>query len=291
MRWRTEILALAAWGLLRVATAEAAFEIVGGGARSLALGHASAAASGVADAVWHNPAANARAETFLVGVTHARLYPGLEEALALSAVEFSMPLASGSLQAGYSDFGFSDWRERVLLLGYGRNAHERVGLGAMLRSEGWDAGALSHRGWRIDLGGTYEVGWVTRAAYVRLAAVLENIGGVNMAAGQQASGDTPRRLVLGASVSGDWHSLLADLDHDAEETAVRFGYEARTPSVSNTDLRVGGMLRLDEWRLVELDAGLGYGADGWRLDYAFSYPLQLTGLGGTHWISLGYERR
>ena len=45
-----------------------------------------------------------------------------------------------------------------------------------------------------------------------------------------------------------------------------------------------------KWEGRELDAGLGYGWKEWQFDYAYTYPLKLSGLGGTHWISLGFQR-
>ncbi|MEW6755585.1 MAG: hypothetical protein AB1505_32100 [Candidatus Latescibacterota bacterium] len=268
--------------------ARSAFEFAGEGARSLGQGGACVAGATAVEYLWHNPAANARAARLGLSATHARLYPGLDEDLNLSALSGVLPVGPGVLQAGVSSLGLEGWRERVAVLGYGWGPHARVALGSALWSVGWDAGRASHRAWRWDVGLTYEAGWVWRQAYLRLACVLENLTRANLAAGGQRAGQTPRQAVLGLSLDVEGGGFLVDVEVSGERTAVRAGYVSRVAALYGVELRLGGVGLPREWRGREVDVGLGRAWSRWRADYAFTYPLQLGGLGGTHWLSLGY---
>lgn len=271
------------WLLMSLAgQAYPAFEITGGGARSSGLGAAFTA--GVdAEAIWFNPAANAWAQKYRVGTTHAQLYSGLDESPNLNVLGAVLPLGGGSLQLGWSSLGVEDWREQVGLVGYGRALHQRFALGTSLRSSGWETRGLSHRVWSADLGAIYKVGWIHRRVYMRLGFMATNINRANIAASGHPAGKTPRGVVLAASVNLDRQQVLVDIERRRGRTEVRIGYE--TPFSSRTrgvDLRLGGQL-LSAGRVAkEVDLGLGYRWKQWYFDYAYIHPLHPTGLGGIH---------
>lgn len=269
--------------------ARSAFEFAGEGARSLGQGGACVAGVGAVEYLWHNPAANARVSHLGLSATHARLYPTLDADLNLSALGAVVPAGAGVVHAGLSTFGMDGWKEQVAALGYGWAPHERVALGSTLWSMGWDAGALSKRAWRWDLGLTYDVGWVRPETYLRLGCVLEGLIRSNLAAGGQKAGETPRQAVLGLSLDVGLDAVLFDVELGPERTAMHAGYVSRIAQLRDAELRLGASALANGWHGREVDIGVGRAWPRWRADYAFTYPLQVTGLGGTHWLSLAYQ--
>lgn len=284
--WRTS------WLLLACALpAGAAFEFTGRGARSTALGGAFAASVRTAEAVWYNPAGNARQKHWRAGSTHALLYPGLDRSPTLNGLAVAGPLKDGGVQAGLSFLAADGWREEVLALGYGRALNDRLALGGGLRASAWKAGDLSHRAWSLDLGGTWEVGFVHPLVYLRVGLAARGLNGANFAAGGQAAGEEPRSVVLAASISMAGRELLIDLERRDGRSELRAGYETRTVSLNGARFRVGGAALGSNLADGELNVGLGHDWKDWNFDYAYSYPLQVTGMGGTHRFSVGYRRR
>lgn len=277
--------------LVGVAPAGAAFEITGQGAQSTALGRAFAAGVKTTEAVWFNPAGNARLQKWRVGTTHALLYPGLDQSPSLNGLAVAGPLKGGGLQAGLSFLNAEGWHEQVAILGYGRALHPRVALGSGLRTSAWKAGDLSRRIWSLDLGGTYEVGFVHPRVYVRLGLVAKNLNRANIAAEGQATGKTPRKWVMATSISLGEQRLLIDVERRDGRTEVRAGYEARTVSLGGARFRMGGSALGPGWSGKELNAGIGHNWKQWYFDYAYTYPLRLSELGGMHRLSVGYRQR
>ena len=273
------------------APGEAAFEITGLGAQSTALGRAFAAGVKTTEAVWFNPAGNARLEKWRGGSTHALLYPELNQSPTLNSLVVAGPCGGGGLQAGFSFLSAEGWSEQVAILGYGRGLHPRVALGGDLRTSAWKADDLSHRAWSLDLGGTYEVGFVHPRVYVRLGLVARNLTRANIAAGNQAAGETPRGLVLAASIRLENQQMLVDIERSDGQTEVRVGYETITISLNGARFRMGGSALGPGWAGKELNAGIGHNWKQWHFDYAYSHSLQLSGLGGMHRLSLGYRQR
>ena len=278
--------------LLAGATAAgAAFEIVGIGARARALGSAFSAGVDDAGAAWFNPAANGRIKKFQVGTTHALLYPGLEETLSLNGLAVAAPVGRGGIQLGLSTLNFPGWREQVGVLGYGRGVHPRFSVGGNLRSRGWKTTGLSHRSWSVDLGGIYEVGWIGSHAYLRLGWVLSNINRANDSEGGYAAGKTPRGMILAGSLQMGSQEILIDIERRGGVTEMRVGYEAKSHSLGGAAFRVGANSFSSDWEAGELNAGLGHSWKQWHLDYVYTYPLRVTGLGGMHGFSISYRRR
>lgn len=284
---------LTSWLLLASVTpVVAAFEFTGQGAQSTALGGAFTARVKTAEAVWFNPAGNARQGQWQAGTTHALLYPGLDEGSpTLNGVAVAGPLQGGGLQAGLSFLGAEGWREEVLTLGYGRALHERFALGGNLRTSAWKAGDLSHRIWSLDVGGTWEVGFVHPQAYLRLGWVAKGLNGANIAAGGQEAGGKERELVVAASLTFAGKEVLIDIARRDGRTEFRAGYETRTVSLNGARFRMGGTAIGSGFADRELNVGLGHDWKEWNFDYAYSYPLHLAGLGGVHRFSVGYRRR
>ncbi|NKB68672.1 MAG: hypothetical protein GKR89_16535 [Candidatus Latescibacteria bacterium] len=271
--------------------AQAAFEFVGQGARSTALGGAYVAAVQTAEAVWYNPAGNARADQWLAGTTHLRLYPNVDRSPSLNALNGAGPLWGGGLQAGLSLLGAPGWREEVATLAYGRALHPRIALGGGLNTKAWKAGNLSRRVWSVDLGALYEVGWIHPLVYLRLGLVGRNLTRPNIAVGGQDAGQTPRAVVLAAAFVLAEQEFLVDLERSGGRTALRAGYETRTVSLAGARFRFGGSAMGPNWSNKELDVGLGHDWKQWHFDYAYTYSLHLTELGGGHRLSVGYRTR
>ena len=271
--------------------AGAAFEFTGRSARSTALGGAFVASVRTAEAVWYNPAGNARQERWRAGSTHALLYPGLDRSPTLNGLAVTGPLKNGGLQAGLSFLNADGWREEVIALSYGRALNDRLAFGAGLRSSAWKADDLSHRAWSLDLGGTWEVGFVHPLVYLRVGLVACGLNGANFAIGGQAAGEEPRSVVLAASISMAGKELLVDLKRRDGRNELRAGYETRTVSLNGARFRVGGTALGSNLTSGELNVGLGHDWKDWDFDYAYSYPLQVTGMRGIHRFSVGYRRR
>lgn len=286
LRWLTSLL-IAGCAL----PVTAAFEVSGGSARASSVGGAFTAVAPDVDAVWYNAAVNARSQGLQVGTTHALLYPGLEGTLSLNAMSAAVPLGGGSAQVGLSTLDFPDWHEQIVALGFGRALLPRLAVGGTIRSSDWRTSGMSHRSWSADLGATYEVGWVRYNTYVRLGAAAKNITAANISAGGYGAGETPRGFSLGAAVDVGHQGFLVDAERRGGYTTVRLGYETRAASLQGATFRLGANNLLTSGSAGELDVGIGYTWNRWRLDYAYAYPLELTALGGVHRLSMAYHKR
>lgn len=284
LRWPTSALILA-WAI----PAMAAFELGGGSARAAAVGGAFTAVAGDVDAIWFNAAANGRVQHLQAGTTHALLYPGLKGTLSLNAASASIPVGGGSAQVGLSTLDYPGWHEQIAALGYGKALHPRVAVGTVVRSSSWRTDGLSNRSWSVDLGGTYEVGWIHPKAYLRLGAVVSNLSGANISAGGYAAGETPRGARIGAALDAGPQTISIDAERRGGSTTVHLGYETRALSLGGATFRLGANSLLTSRTGGEVDVGIGHGWKQWHMDYAYAYPLALTGLGGMHRISLAYH--
>ena len=287
MWWRISRVLLIGFGLFCwSAPLYAVFEITGEGARSSALGGAFTAISADPEAVWFNPAASARLLNKGFGTTHVLLYPGLEESPSLNGLAANFPLRGGGAQVGISVLGFEDWSEQVLVIGYGRPLHPRASIGASIASKGWQIGRLSRRIIGLDLGALYEVGWVLPRAYMRLALVLKNLSRPNLSAAGHEAGRTALEAVAGISIEGETQRGLLDLAREGYYNRIKVGYETRPDGWGGLELRLGAEALLGPWENREMDVGWGHNWQEWHFDYAYSYPMQLEGLGGIHRVSI-----
>ncbi len=285
MWWPISVLLLAL-----VSPGGAAFEFVGRGAQSTALGGAFAASTQTAEAVWYNPAGNAQQQKWRAGTTHALLYPQLEQSPVLNGLAVTGPLRGGGFQLGFSFLGADGWREEVIALGYGRPLHQRFAVGGGWRTSAWQAGDLSHRAWQLDVGATWEVGFIQPRAYLRLALVAKGLNGANIAAGGQAAGKEKPAIVAAALLNWAGREVLLDLEHRDGRTEVRAGFETQTVSLNGARFRMGGAAVGAGFDDRVLNMGLGHNYKQWHFDYAYSYPLHLSGYGGVHRFSVGYHQ-
>lgn len=284
LRWPISAL-VAGWAI----PVMAAFELGGGSARATAVGGAFTAVAGDVDGIWYNAAANSRVQHLQVGTTHALLYPGLRGTLSLNALSASVPVGGGSAQVGLSTLDYPGWHEQIAVLGYGRALHPRVALGAAVRSSGWRTDGLSHRSWSVDVGGTYEVGWIHPKAYLRLGGAVSNLNAANISAGGYAAGETARGVSFGAALDAGPQTISLDAGRRNGRATVRLGYETRAVSLGGATFRLGANSLVTSRSAGEVDVGIGHIWKQWHMDYAYAYPLVLTGLGGMHRISLAYH--
>lgn len=289
MWWRTSCLCLGL--LLPCGPAGAAFEITSEGARSTALGGAFGAGVNSDEAVWHNPAGNARMAQWQGGTTQALLHPGLGELLSVHGLSLAGPAMDGTLQAGLSLLSAEGWREDVAVIGYGRILHPRVALGGVVRTSAWRADGLSRRVWSLDLGAVYDAGYVLPDAFLRLGWVVKDLNRANVAAGGQRAGRTPRGIVVAASLAVGRRQVLVDVERRGGRVEVRGGYETGVASLLGARFRMGAGAVGPGWTGTEVDLGLGHDWQGWDFDYAYTYPLRLSALGGMHRFSLRHRWR
>jgi hypothetical protein len=276
--------------LLAGGPGHAAFEVIGLGAQTKALGGAFVAGVDSDQAVWFNPAGGASLGHWQAGTTHGVLHPGLDDLLSLHGLTAAGPVRDGTLLFGVSLLSADGWQEDVTALGYGRRVHARLALGATLRSSAWRADRLSRRSWSLDAGAMWDAGYVHPEAFLRLGLLLTDLNGPNQAAGGQAAGEASRGIAVAAAVHMADRRLLVDIERKYGETEVRAGYEARVAGLAGARFRGGGIVGPGS-QVAEVDVGLGQDWREWHVDYAFTYPLQLSALGGMHRLSVKYEWR
>jgi hypothetical protein len=135
------------------------------------------------------------------------------------------------------------------------------------------------------------VGFVHPLVYLRLGLVAKGLNGANIAVGGQAAGEEKRAVVMAASLSMAGKEVLIDIERRDGRTEFRAGYETRTVSLNGARFRMGGTAMGSGFDAGELNVGLGQDWEQWHFDYAYSYPLHLSGMGGVHRFSIGYRRR
>ena len=97
--------------------------------------------------------------------------------------------------------------------------------------------------------------------------------------------------MLAASIGMAGKEVLIDIERRDGRTEFRAGYETRTVSLNGARFRMGGTAIGSGFADRELNVGLGHDWKQWNFDYAYSYPLHLSGMGGVHRLSIGYRRR
>ncbi|MDD5304444.1 MAG: type IX secretion system membrane protein PorP/SprF, partial [Elusimicrobia bacterium] len=119
-------LCAAALLVLAAASARAAFEDLGAGARAPGMGGAFVATSDDVYAIYYNPAGLGLLERPQLGTSYTALFPGLKDASNLSAsfLGYAQPLAegkNGTLATAWNALALNSlYREDSLYLGYGR---------------------------------------------------------------------------------------------------------------------------------------------------------------------------
>ena len=96
---------------------------------------------------------------------------------------------------------------------------------------------------------------------------------------------------MAASVGFAGQQILIDVERRDGRTEVRAGYETRTVSLRGARFRMGGSAYGSDWSGGKLNVGIGQNWKEWHFDYAYSYTLRLSGMGGMHRLSVSYWQR
>ena len=255
----------------------------------------SAAAENV-DGLWFNPAVNAKLTTWQVVTSHALLYPGLNDAPTLHSTGVNYPVPSGPLmgwtwQVAMSFLNARHWEEQIALLGCSRQVHPRLATGVALQTNAWKTVGLSHRVWDLNLGGLYEVGWIHPEVYLRLSGVVGNLHRANLSSSGKKAGLSDRVLTLGANIEVQETFIYLDWGYSSGRGEMRVGMDSGVGPTGGLRLRLGAVALSSPREGKEIDVGLGHQYGPWRYDYSFTYPVEVTGLGGIHRFSLVYEAK
>lgn len=270
---------------LCITPANAAFEVGAGGAYTTSLGGAFSAGVESAEAVWFNPAAAAKIRTARATSTHGVLFAALPESPSINSGAVVWPSEWGTAQVGYWRLGADKWSESSLLMGWARSVHPRLALGAQLNTSGWRSGKYGRRYWGGNIGGLYEVGWLTPHAYMRLSFVLANLGVSRESANGRLTGQRGRSYTAGMQVATTERLLLIDVEGQDDEWQVRAGYEAKVRA--GLMLRVGASVFSGDTLNRTWHTGLGYEWKNVHFDYAFSHSVDLGSFGATHRFAVG----
>jgi hypothetical protein len=228
-----------------------------------------------------------------MATAHALLYPGLDKPPTLHGLTASIPLSGrlgkNNVQIGMSFLSARYWDEQVMTLGVSRPLHSRMAAGLSLKSSGWNTVGLSHRSWDVNVGAICEVGWIHPEAYLRLAGVVENLRGFNLSSAGKKAGRSERAFTVGASLEMQGSFFYLDWEYVGGRSETRFGLDSGSGPGGGIRIRAGASAVSSPWGGKEVDAGLGHRRGRWHYDFSYTYPLEVTGLGGIHRFSLVYE--
>lgn len=265
--------------------ANAAFEVGAGGAYTASLGGAFSAGVESAEAVWFNPAAAAKQRVARATSTHGLLFATLPESPSTNSAALVWPSSWGTAQVGYANLRADQWSESSLLMGWARSVHPRLALGAQLSTNSWHSGKYERRHWAGNIGGLYEVGWLTSHTHMRLSFVLANWAASTESASGRQTGQRARSYTVGLQVKTTERLLLVDVEGQGDEWQVRAGYEAKLRA--GLMLRVGASAFSGETLNRTWHTGLGYEWKNVQFDYAFSHSVDLGSFGATHRFGIG----
>ena len=96
---------------------------------------------------------------------------------------------------------------------------------------------------------------------------------------------------MAASLNSGGRQILLDVERRGGRTEVRGGYETTVISLADARFRVGGSALGPGWSGKEVNVGLGQDWKQWHFDYAYTYPLRVSALGGMHRFSLKHNWR
>jgi len=272
-----------------VIPADAAFEVIGLSARTVALGYATIAEGQDATGIWGNPAKRETdVNNGMWSTTHGILFPGIDEAPTVSSLTGAIPFFGGIAQLGWSSLNSPLWSEQVAVLGFGRSINSRFSLGGSVLSANWSAGSLTHRGWDGMLGMLYEVGWILPRVYMRIGLSAENIlsNSISIAAG----GVGRRTKMRGSfSLNSRTQRVLFGFENSRYGTLWRIGYEIATTGWGMILVRSGITVDVVQQHLRELSLGFGHKWRRVQFDYALVYNTFLQNRRGSHWVTIGFK--
>jgi hypothetical protein len=271
--------------------ADAAFDIIGWGARSSAVGGAFNAGTDDPETVWYNPSAINRSARLQATATYVLLYPGLEEAPTLSSLGLLLRVRRGSVRYGFSVLHAEGWTEQAVVTGYGYPLTSRLAIGVDLKGLRWKAGDRSHTIWSLNTGVMYETGWFNPTTRLRAAVLVKDINSPNLSVRGAGGGKLSARGAVAIMLTVGDQTVSLDMEPGGSVAEVRFGYETPMKSLEGATLRLGGRMNAVTFDSGELDAGFGYAQHGLQIDYAYTYPLLISDIGGVHRVSVGYRHR
>jgi LysM repeat protein len=275
---------------------EAAFETLGAGARSLAMGGAFTAISDDAEASYTNPAGlvQVRRGEFTAG--YGKLYLGLKDNSNLGSgfVGGALPLKGGSqgvLGVGWNSLSLENaYREDTISLSYGREVYNGLFLGAsgklLRRNFGSDAYTQvdplfqqygsNTSNTSFDLGAMYRP-----SAQYSFAMFVRDINQpqVGLAGGDRVP------LEFRGAVGYRQKTLVFDGEIIRKDKDILFSSGIEKWVLRSFGLRAG--LTAGSRNRREIATGMGYKGDAFSLDYAFVFPLAgIESTAGSHRFSL-----
>ena len=262
----------------------AAFEVNQWGAYSAAMGGAFSAHVGATEGSLLNPAVAASIRVKSFSSTYVQLFSGVPGGLKQSSGGGVVPTLHGGAIVNYARFGDGAYSEQTLGIGFARQFHERVSIGFRLGNEGWEFRNLGRRDWSLDVGGLYEVGWITAHTFARLGLVAKGLGSTTKDSGK-LTGHRPSRYVVALELRPDQQVFATEIETDREYWEVRLGCETRL--IDDLMLRVGGNMFFDDSVNRTANIGLGYTWNSIRIDYAYSNSYDVSSFGATHRIGIG----
>lgn len=286
-------------GVGSLAPAQAAFEVLGQGARSSATSHAIVVHASEASALWYNPAGLARGARPQVAVDYARLYPGLDVGPDIGqwGIGYVRPLGGGSVGVGVAGLGADFYTESGAVVGYGRAVGTRLHLGLGVRLLRWSAdGAVdpetgvtdadrSGSGLGVDVGLRCDL-FRWQEGQVALGLSGSNLNEPDVSEG--GGPGIPRRIVVGLGYEDAIYAAEIDLELIDGDRRVRMGGEYKLGDRWDMRLRAGASGIAGQGAAGALDAGLGLCLAGVQFDYAYHYASEIAS-GGHQRISLGYR--
>lgn len=314
---------LAALVLFAAATARAAFEEMGAGARAPALGDAFTALADDVYAIHYNPAGLAQLERPQLGAAYSRLYSGLSDGseIGTSQLAYAHPLSRGKLGtigASWERFSVSSlYAEQSLAFAYGRRVAESrsggaLSLGGSLKylhrsfTRTAEAGTSCSSGLcnggadpllsgpnskgvpDLDLGVLYRF---PRRFQVGLAITHLTSPDVGFSGGDRVE----RGIALGGAFKSLWLSLIGELKmrKAADGATARdmiFAAERYFPTLDYGQFGLRGSLGLGtgDWR--QLGLGGSYRVNKVQADYAYLVPVgPVKGQSGAHRVGLTFH--
>jgi tetratricopeptide (TPR) repeat protein len=269
-----------------VGTSGGGFLLIGGGARSLAMGEACVALADDSSAVFWNPAGLSRMSFPGLNYMYNQWFVDIKH----QYYDFAFPTENGTFGGSYSlldsgniqgyDAGGSmeavfNAQSTALTFSWGRQVNDRLSVGANLKSISESLENYSATSTAIDLGVLFDIN-----ANWKFGAAVQNVGSPLKFVTEEAPLPQTQRLGLAfkRSFFDDDISLAADYVSSAGSTAgINFGGEYLFRNL--LALRAGstrGTLR----------AGVGLESGQFGLDYAY---VSHNDLGAAHQVSIAYS--
>jgi len=281
------------------------FDNLGYSARPVALGGAYIAIADDPSAVFYNPAGLPQLRSLSVSTMYSRLFPGVEDDnLNLFALSAAMPVSIiGTFGVGGTFFNTNLWKESMFIASYGRTIYAGFSIGGSVKVLQWSAAAppgessLSYIGLSFDAGAHCVLNNIFEGNDLRLGVVLRDITQPSIAKNGASDAKLPLKVDVGAAyISTTYNYLIAvSLSKEADDIKLRGGAELVGLSgeiLGNPSaflLRVGGAGIINNKTQGELNGGFGINLGSLNIDYAYVYYFEISNLGGSHKISLGYS--